>query len=88
MKEYSMIGVKNHVLDHGFIRLVDYMGDDDRVVQAARVSYDRDYADHGEIQDYNLIDFMMAEGHKSPFEHVQFTLEIQMPIFVARQWMR
>ena len=74
------------VLDHGFVRLVDYMGGDARIVQTARVSY-------GEgtktiRQDAGLIDYLLRHEHTSPFEHVIFELHCKMPIFVARQWIR
>ncbi|MEI7851984.1 MAG: FAD-dependent thymidylate synthase, partial [Kiritimatiellales bacterium] len=74
------------VLDHGFVRLVDYMGGDTRLVQTARVSY-------GEgtktiRQDAGLIDYLLRHEHTSPFEHVIFELHCKMPIFVARQWIR
>jgi len=74
------------VLDHGFVRLVDYMGGDARLVQTARVSY-------GEgtktiRQDAGLIDYLLRHEHTSPFEHVIFELHCKMPIFVARQWIR
>lgn len=74
------------VLDKGFIRLVDYMGGDARIVQTARVSY-------GEgtktiRQDSGLIDYLLRHEHTSPFEHVIFELHCKMPIFVARQWIR
>lgn len=74
------------VLDHGFVRLVDYMGGDTRIVQTARVSY-------GEgtktiRQDAGLIDYLLRHEHTSPFEHVIFELHCKMPIFVARQWIR
>jgi thymidylate synthase (FAD) len=74
------------VLDKGFVRLVDYMGGDSRIVQTARVSY-------GEgtktiRQDAGLIDYLLRHEHTSPFEHVIFELHCKMPIFVARQWIR
>jgi thymidylate synthase (FAD) len=74
------------VLDKGFVRLVDYMGGDARIVQTARVSY-------GEgtktiRQDAGLIDYLLRHEHTSPFEHVIFELHCKMPIFVARQWIR
>jgi thymidylate synthase (FAD) len=74
------------VLDKGFVRLVDYMGGDSRIVQTARVSY-------GEgtktiRQDASLIDYLLRHEHTSPFEHVIFELHCKMPIFVARQWIR
>lgn len=74
------------VLDQGFVRLVDYMGGDQRIVQAARVSY-------GEgtktlRQDAGLIDYLLRNEHTSPFEQVVLTFHTKMPVFVARQWVR
>lgn len=74
------------VLDHGFVRLVDYMGSDERIVQAARVSYGRGTKTLRE--DADLIDYLLRNSHTSPFEQVIFTFHIKMPIFVARQWLR
>jgi thymidylate synthase (FAD) len=74
------------VLDHGFVRLVDYLGDDARIVQAARVSYGEGTKTVRE--DAALIDFLLRNRHTSPFEMVELTLHIKAPIFVARQAMR
>jgi len=74
------------VLDHGFIRLVDYMGGDARIVQAARVSYGTGTKTIRE--DAGLIDYLLRHEHTSPFEHVIFEFHCKMPIFVARQWIR
>ena len=74
------------VLDHGFVRLVDYMGGDARIAQAARVSYGA--GTHAVREDEGLIDYLMRHGHTSPFEHVVLEFHCKMPIFVARQWMR
>jgi thymidylate synthase (FAD) len=74
------------VLDHGFIRLVDYMGGDERIVQAARVSYGTGTKTVRE--DKKLIHYLLRNEHMSPFEQVIFTFHIKMPIFVARQWVR
>ena len=74
------------VLDHGFIRLIDYMGDDAAIVQAARVSYGR-----GTKQisgDRGLINYLMRHRHTSPFEMCELKLHVKLPIFVARQWIR
>ncbi|MCK5676678.1 MAG: FAD-dependent thymidylate synthase, partial [Verrucomicrobia bacterium] len=74
------------VLDHGFVRLIDYMGSDARIVQTARVSYG---AGTKTIrQDAGLIDYLLRHEHTSPFEHVVFEFHCKMPIFVARQWIR
>ena len=75
-----------HVLDHGFIRVVDYMGDDGAVVQAARVSYG-----HGTRRvsdDRGLIRYLIRNRHTTPFEMCEIKLHVKLPIFVARQWIR
>jgi thymidylate synthase (FAD) len=74
------------VLDKGFVRLVDYLGSDARIVQAARVSYGEGTKTFR--QDRGLIAYLMRNDHTSPFEQVNFTFHIKMPIFVARQWIR
>jgi thymidylate synthase (FAD) len=74
------------VLDKGFVRLVDYLGSDERVVQAARVSYGAGTKSYRE--DAALIDYLLRNRHTSPFEQVAFTFHVKMPIFVARQWVR
>lgn len=74
------------VLDKGFIRLVDYMGGDARIVQTARVSYGE--GTKSIRQDAGLIDYLLRHEHTSPFEHVVFEFHCKMPIFVARQWIR
>lgn len=74
------------VLDHGFVRLVDYMGGDERIVQAARVSYGEGTKTVRE--DSALIDYLLRNHHTSPFEQVILTFHVKMPIFVARQWIR
>jgi thymidylate synthase (FAD) len=74
------------VLDQGFIRVVDYMGDDAAVVQAARVSYGK-----GTKQvstDQGLINYLMRHRHTTPFEMCEIKLHVKLPIFVARQWIR
>jgi thymidylate synthase (FAD) len=74
------------VLDHGFIRVVDYMGDDAAVVQAARVSYGRGTK---RVQDdRGLIRYLMRHRHSTPFEMAEIKLHVKLPIFVARQWIR
>lgn len=75
------------VLNGGYIRLVSHMGDDNSVVNAARVSYDRDNGDNQKPSD-GLIRYLLANRHTSPFEHVVFTFEVKAPIFVFRQWHR
>lgn len=74
------------VLDKGFVRLVDYMGGDQRIVQAARVSYGSGTKTYR--QDRGLIHYLIKNWHTSPFEQVQLTFHTKMPIFVARQWVR
>ena len=74
------------VLNSGFVRLVDYMGNDSRIVQSARVSYGEGTKTVRE--DGALIDYLLRHEHTSPFEQVILTFHIKMPIFVARQWIR
>jgi thymidylate synthase (FAD) len=71
---------------HGFVRLVDTMGDDMAVVRAARVSYGNE--SKGEKADEKLIHYLMKHNHGTPFEHIVFSFHIKCPIFVARQWFR
>lgn len=74
------------VLDHGFIRVVDYMGDDAAIVQAARVSYGKGTKKVQE--DRGLINYLMRHQHTTPFEMAEIKLHVKLPIFVARQWVR
>lgn len=74
------------VLDHGFIRVIDYMGDDSAIVQAARVSYGKGTKKINE--DRGLIYYLMRHSHTTPFEMCEIKLHIKLPIFVARQWIR
>ena len=74
------------VLDKGFIRLVDYLGGDERVVQSARVSYGEGTKSHRE--DAALIDYLLRNSHTSPFEQIVLTFHVKLPIFIARQWVR
>lgn len=77
------------VLDNGYVRLVDWMGDDLSVVRAARVSHEAAWrTGHDRNSDSRLIRYMLANKHTSPFEHVTFTFEVKAPIFVFRQWHR
>lgn len=77
------------VLDHGFVRLCDHMGDDLSIVRAARVSYDAAWrAGEDEKSDNRLIKYLWKHHHTSPFEAVTFTFEVKAPIFVFRQWHR
>ena len=74
------------VLDHGFVRVIDYMGDDGAIVQAARVSYGR-----GTKQargDAGLINYLMRHRHTTPFEMCEIKFHVKLPVFVARQWIR
>ena len=74
------------LLDHGFIRLIDYMGDDGAIVQAARVSYGRGTKRVSE--DAGLIRYLMRHHHSTPFEMCEIKFHVKLPIFVARQWIR
>lgn len=74
------------VLDHGFLRVIDYMGDDAAVVQAARVSYGRGTRKVSE--DAGLIRYLMRHRHSTPFEMCEIKLHVKLPVFVARQWIR
>ena len=74
------------VLDHGFVRVIDYMGDDAAIVQAARVSYGR--GTKRTRDDAGLINYLMRNAHTSPFEMCEIKLHVKLPIFVARQWVR
>jgi thymidylate synthase (FAD) len=74
------------VLDRGFVRVIDYMGDDAAIVQAARVSYGR--GTRQVSSDRGLINYLMRMRHTSPFEMCELKLHVKLPIFVARQWIR
>lgn len=74
------------VLDRGFVRVIDYMGSDQAVVQAARVSYGRGTKKASE--DRALIRYLLRNSHTSPFEMAEIKLHVKLPIFVARQWIR
>ena len=74
------------VLDHGFVRVIDYMGDDSAVVQAARVSYGR--GTRRVSEDAGLIRYLMRHRHSTPFEMCEIKYHVKLPIFVARQWIR
>jgi thymidylate synthase (FAD) len=74
------------VLDHGFVRVIDYMGADSAVVQAARVSYGR--GTKATREDRGLIRYLMRHWHTTPFEMCEIKLHIKLPIFIARQWIR
>ncbi|MCH8918399.1 MAG: FAD-dependent thymidylate synthase [Alphaproteobacteria bacterium] len=74
------------VLDHGFVRVVDYMGDDAAIVAAARVSYGR--GTRRVSEDAGLINYLMRHRHTTPFEMCEIKYHVKLPIFVARQWIR
>src|SRR6201985_3361863 len=74
------------VLDHGFVRVIDYMGDDAAVVQAARVSYGR--GTRRVSEDRGLINYLMRHRHSTPFEMCEIKYHVKLPIFVTRQWIR
>lgn len=82
----SILDEEFKVHEKGFIRLVDYLGGDSRIVQSARVSYGEGTKTVRE--DAGLIDYLLRNDHTSPFEQVVLTFHVKMPIFVARQWVR
>ncbi|MCC7047537.1 MAG: FAD-dependent thymidylate synthase [Alphaproteobacteria bacterium] len=73
-------------LDHGFVRVIDYMGDDGAIVQAARVSYGR--GTRRVSEDKGLINYLIRHRHTTPFEMCEIKFHVKLPIFVARQWIR
>ena len=82
----AMLFVATPVLDHGFVRVIDYMGDDAAIVQAARVSYGR--GTRRVSEDAGLIRYLMRHRHSTPFEMCEIKYHVKLPIFVARQWIR
>ena len=74
------------ILDHGFIRVVDYMGNDTSIVQAARVSYGK--GTKKVSTDSGLIKYLMRHWHSTPFEMCEIKYHVKLPIFIARQWIR
>ncbi|WP_425052583.1 FAD-dependent thymidylate synthase [Psychromarinibacter sp. S121] len=76
----------HEVLDHGFVRVIDYMGDDSAIVQAARVSYGA--GTKHVSNDEGLIRYLMRHWHSTPFEMCEIKLHVKLPVFVARQWIR
>ena len=74
------------VLDHGFVRVIDYMGDDSAICQAARVSYGK--GTKSVQNDAGLIRYLMRHWHSTPFEMCEIKLHVKLPVFVARQWIR
>ncbi|MGQ9819312.1 MAG: FAD-dependent thymidylate synthase [Candidatus Kapaibacteriales bacterium] len=86
MGKNAILGEEFKCLDKGFVRLIDMMGDDSSIVQAARVSYGKGTKSFSE--DRALIRYLMRHRHTSPFEMVEFKFHVKLPIFVARQWIR
>jgi len=82
----AMLFEAHPVLDHGFVRVIDYMGDDGAIVQAARVSYGR--GTRRVSEDAGLIRYLMRHRHSTPFEMCEIKYHVKLPIFVARQWIR
>ena len=80
----ELIGKEFPCLDKGFVRLIDVMGDDAAIVQAARVSYGAGTKKINE--DVGLIRYLLRHLHTTPFEMVEFKFHVKLPIFVARQW--
>ena len=74
------------VLDHGFVRVIDYMGDDAAICQAARVSYGK--GTKSVSNDAGLIRYLMRHWHSTPFEMCEVKFHVKLPVFVARQWIR
>ncbi|WP_024653768.1 FAD-dependent thymidylate synthase [Borrelia persica] len=85
IEKENLLNIEHKILDKGFVKLVDFMGSDERIIQAARISY------RGESikrEDNELIDYLIRNEHTSPLEQVVFTFYVKAPIFIARQWMR
>lgn len=82
----TILGQEFQVLDHGFVRLIDYMGDDEAIVQAARVSYGT--GTKTTQSDRGLIRYLMRHRHTTPLEMCEIKFHVKLPIFVARQWIR
>lgn len=82
----AILGHAFPILDHGFIRVIDYMGNDEAITQMARVSYGT--GTKAVSDDANLIDYLMRHHHTSPFEGCEIKLHVKLPVFVARQWIR
>ncbi len=86
------LGLEDHlytaypILDHGFVRVIDYMGDDAAICQAARVSYGK--GTKSVQNDEGLIRYLMRHWHSTPFEMCEIKLHVKLPVFVARQWIR
>lgn len=82
----EILGEAFPILNHGFVRVIDYMGDDAAIVQAARVSYGS--GTKNVRDDRALIRYLLKNGHTTPFEMAELKLHVKLPIFVARQWIR
>ncbi|KXV06813.1 FAD-dependent thymidylate synthase [Acetobacter malorum] len=82
----DILGLGWPVLDHGFVRVVDYMGNEGAIVQAARVSYG--IGTQSVYEDRGLLRYLMRHRHSSPFEMCEIKFHIKLPIFIARQWIR
>lgn len=82
----EMLGTVMPCLDHGFVRVVDYMGDEPAIVQAARVSYGK--GTKAAKEDRGLLRYLMRHRHTTPFEMCEIKLHVKLPVFVARQWIR
>lgn len=84
MEQHLYVG--HEVLDHGLVRVIDYMGDDSAITQAARVSYGR--GTKSVSNDEGLIRYLMRHWHSTPFEMCEVKFHVKLPVFVARQWIR
>jgi len=82
----KILGQEFKILDHGFIRVIDYMGGDSSIVQAARVSYGKGTKKSN--QDRGLIRYLMRHRHTTPFEMCEIKFHVKLPVFIARQWIR
>lgn len=82
----AMLGIPTPVLNHGFVRVIDYMGDEAAIVQAARVSYGD--GTKAVSEDRGLLRYLMRHRHTTPFEMCEIKLHVKLPVFVARQWIR
>lgn len=85
---YNQLSKEIKVLDHGFVKLIGYYGDDQTIVDAARQSYGRSGLPSDAARDAKLLSYLMRNGHTSPFEQVNFSFHMKLPIFVARQMVR
>jgi len=82
----AILGEATPILDHGFVRLIDYMGDQAAIVQAARVSYGK--GTKAVSEDRGLLRYLLRRRHTTPFEMCEIKLHVKLPVFVARQWIR